>query len=181
MITQDTQQDWYDFFTENYVIRYYITLTFKYNLSQPLITQSMNFLLHILNTKIFTRNYQKTNRHITAFTFREKKLDKMRYRPEQLETKRYYKRDLYKPHYHILVVDDPEYNRRDKLSFRDHLSANLHKVTTPSGHRIFYHDCVDFQEVYSCDVVEYCNKKMGESDNTNHIGIITLGGITEID
>jgi len=155
-------------FIQRYTYQYVIHLTFvmynskskkiNYYIPEEVQRQSINFLLYLLNRKMFGRNYKKNDAYLKGFIFREKK--------ELADN----------PHYHILIEDDPVFTDTSKPSFETHLRNLLHIPRTPTNKKSFHPAGVSVEKIYAENgIIEYCNKRF--QLNASHMGILSIGGL----
>ena len=160
------KKEWYDFINrQDY--RYFITLSFstptlpsKYNPPTritPIELQitSLNFLLQLLNKKIYGRNYRQKDLYLKGFSFFELSI-----------LPKYY------PHYHILIQNDEIFNDTSKPSFKHHLLNFLPKIKNRFDEEILSKYNVEIDNVFSSDIIHYCNKTLSFKNDT-HIGILS--------
>jgi hypothetical protein len=184
--------------------RYFLTITFKYYTPEDEQKASINFLLYMLNRKMFGRQYQKHDAYLKGYSFKHYK--EVKYRSK-------YYRPKINSHYHILIRNSPVFNDLSKPTIREHLFKLLPKVQTlhcknenyldvirqlrqymiknyHTGFHIVFlflcytyltsqellsHKGVDIRDVYDQDVIEYCNLSMLK--DAKHISTLSIDGI----
>jgi hypothetical protein len=160
-----SRSDWKQFLLDAGPYRYHITITFKqkkYGLPDAEAFSSLNFLLHILNRKIFGAHYKERYNYLTGFAFAE------RHQKEGL-------------HFHLLIKDHPKLDQPDKPSLKQHLSANLYKVKKTdhkkgrTTYELLHPVGIDIEDVYSDEgIVDYLTKTMEGKNRNNGEFIIPL-------
>jgi hypothetical protein len=155
-------------FIQQYKYKYVIHLTFvmynakskqiKYFIPEEVQRTSINFLLHLLNRKMFGPKYKEHDAYLKGFIFREKK--------ELADN----------PHFHIIIEDDPVFTDTSKPSFETHLRKLLHIPRTPKNKKIYHPAGVLVEEVYAENgIIEYCNKRF--KLDASHMGILSINGV----
>lgn len=158
------RSDWKEYLLQAGPYRYCITITFKqgkYGLPDAEAFSSLNFLLHILNRKIFGGWYKNRNNYLTGFAFAE------RHQKEGL-------------HFHLLIKDHPKLDQPDKPSLEQHLFANLDKVKKTDHKGRTTYELLDpigvkVKNIYCDDgIIDYLTKTMEWKNKNNGDFIIPL-------
>lgn len=153
---------WNDFMKAQGRYKYFITVTFKYDLPLQEQIDSLNFLLHTLNRSIFGCRYKNNNQQLAGFVFTEKQTSG-------------------RLHFHIIILDNPLLDPPDKPSLAHHFYRNLPKirkidrVKCRSTYPIINPLGVDIRTADDDDVVSYLTKTMRGTNRHNSDFISPLG------
>jgi hypothetical protein len=131
-------------------LRYFVTINFRQDkfISNEYQITSLNFLLKLLNKKLFSRRYKEKDSYLKVFLFREKKLHHTN------------------SHYHLLVFNDVIFNDTSKPSFEEHFFNLIHKIKNENYEEILSSNSVSVKDVYSDDSVKYSLKTMYNNDDS---------------
>ena len=157
--TMKLRNDYKQLVLDNGPYKYFLTITFKYNQSEYISNQQINFLLRLLNRKIFTRNNH--TEYIDGFVF--------------VENHKYFRDSI---HYHLMIKDNQNFDLPDKKHLVEHFYDCLKKVKTNSNHPAFdEHNC-RVQNVYDeTGLVDYLTKSFEKSGDPSFIQPLYSNGI----
>lgn len=143
---------------DNGPYQYFLTMTFKYNQSEIVSHQQINFLIRILNRKIFGRNNPQD--YLTGFVFSE--------------NHKYFRNSI---HYHLMLKNHPNFDILSKKHFLEHLYDCTIKVKTNRNYPAFDdRNCV-IQNIYDeKHLVHYLTKTFGKEGDPSFIQPLDSNG-----
>lgn len=157
--TMKLQRDYQKLVLDNGPYQYFLTITFKYNQSENVSNQQINFLLRILNRKLFGRNNHTD--YLDGFAF--------------IENHRYFRDSI---HYHLMIKNHQNFDLPDKKNFVEHFYDCLKKVKTNSNHPAFdEHNC-HIQNIHDeIKLVGYLTKTFEKSGDPSFIQPLYSSGV----
>jgi hypothetical protein len=143
---------------------FFITLTLKRKQSLWQFYKHTTFLLHLINSKIFSREYKDKSKYISGFAFVEDHKNGSS------------NNDI---HIHLLI----EHNARlDDFSFKEH-KAIFHeaagKVCDVKNRRVFSDKCINIQKAGDDGRISYCFKQLWDG-NLDRLKTIGKDGLSDM-
>lgn len=140
---------------------YFVTLTFREGTVKTRIIKSTNFLIHMLNQRIYGRNYIKMKKSITGFATLEK-------HKSQIFDER--------EHIHMLLKSNKKFNLRDHKELFEKV---IKKIVNSKNNRIFNLKSNDIQYYRDKGAITYAMKYVVDINVSENFKIITLEGISD--
>ena len=126
---------------------YFVTLTFKYTVSEKSAYEYLEFFLHLLNQKVIGKGYKKKN-PLEGFVVLEKQWDG-------------------NPHFHLIVNDNDNESikeeHKDTVAFSRLVDSCCTRVKSKSvgSYSVMQRSGVNVQTVDEADVIDYEIKTLG--------------------
>ena len=127
--------------------KYFITVTFKYNMKLSAAKSYLNELLHLINSAYFGKNYKIHGMFLKGVVS-------------------YEYHDSSSVHFHILLEDDECFVRKQK-SIQQIFKDKLIKVKNSYEARVFTYQSIHIKKVYSTFIDDYVLKEGYFSDYSN--------------
>ena len=161
--TMKLRNNYKQFVLDNGPYKYFLTMTFKYNQSENISNQQINFLIRILNQKIFGRKNNQD--HIDGFVF--------------IETHKYFRDSV---HYHLMIKDNLNFDILGKKHFLEHLYDCTLKVKTNSNHHAFDERNCMIQNIYDeINLAQYLTKTFEKTGDPSFIQPLCSTGVSRKD
>jgi hypothetical protein len=152
-----------DFVLNNGPFEYFITLTFKHSQREEDCNQQINFLLSLMNRKLFGRKY--SNQIMEGFAF--------------AEPHRFFRNSV---HYHLVIKGDEVFHLEGKKTIQEHFRGCLSKVKCyRTGLAAFDERGCDFKKVYDQGgLIKYLTKSFEVRDDATFIQPLSSSGIDRV-
>lgn len=142
---------------------YFITLTFGGNCTHVLAQcKNTNFLLHLLNQRIYKKRYKKNKLFMEGFAFFEKHMSV---------------KSADRFHIHLLIKYNDRY-LEEGFSIEELIDEAIDIVRDTNKNRIFSKPCIDVRDPGPNDRVGYCMKRVCDRNITN-IKILDKDGLSD--
>lgn len=159
----DLRQSYNAFIQECGPYKYALTLTFKHAQSEADYNQQVNFLLRLLNKRLYGKRNE--TKHLEGFA--------------AAEVHKYFRSTV---HYHFIIKDSPAFHQEGKKSFEEHLYRCSKKIKCcRTGKLTFSDKGICLKNAYNeLGWINYMTKSFEFSTDTSFLQQLTVDGIDRV-